>query len=166
MEADAPSRQELVDEIERLRDQSQEHEDRLLRVLADFDNQRKRAAREQEDARKYALQEFVRELLPVRDNLERALDAESAKDGSEGEALFTGIRQTLRLWSDVFAGAGIEEIDPLGQPFDPDFHEALSIRPTSEAEPDTVVEVVQKGYLLNGRLIRPARVIVAAAGDV
>jgi len=159
------SREELAREIEQLRAQGREQEERLLRALADLDNHRKRAAREREEGRKYALQSFVRELLPVKDSLERALDANSVEAGGESEAVREGIRLTLRLWGDVLAASGVEEIDPLGQPFDPAFHEALSLRPAPEATPDTVVEVVQKGYLLNGRLIRPARVIVAGAEE-
>jgi molecular chaperone GrpE len=164
MNEETSSRDELAREVQELRARAEEQQGQLLRALADLDNHRKRAAREREEARKYALQGFVVSLLPVKDGLERALGVEPADRGGEAEALREGIRLTLRLWNDVFARAGVEEVDPLGQPFAPDFHEALSVRAVPGATPNTVLEVVHKGYLLNGRLIRPAQVIVARAG--
>ena len=152
-------------ELEDLRAIAAEYKDKLLRARAELDNQRKRAARENEDARKYALQSFVRELLPVKDSLEQGLETVTTDAGDEAKALRQGIELTLRLWSGVLASSGVEEIDPLGQPFNPDLHEALTIRHSPGAAPNTVLEVAQKGYLLNGRLVRAARVIVAASGD-
>jgi len=161
MGEESPSLDELVREIEQLRVEAREHEDQLLRARADLENQRKRGARQSEEARKFAIQIFVRELLPVKDSLERGLEAASDGAGDRTEALKSGIRLTLRLWSDALASSGVEELDPVGQLFDPEFHEALSIQSIPGVPHNTVLEVAQKGYLLNGRLIRPARVVVA-----
>jgi len=165
MTEESPSPQELVQEIEQLRIEAKEQEDRLLRARAELENQRKRGARQNEEACKFALQDFVRQLLPVKDSLEQGLDSTSEDIGERAEILRQGIQLTLRLWGDVLAKAGVEEINPVGQTFDPEFHEALSIQPASGVPPDTVLEVAQKGYLLNGRLIRPARVVVAGGEE-
>jgi len=161
MNEETSTRDELLDEIEPLRARVKELEGQLLRALADFDNFRKRVERQRQEGLSYALQNFLVELLPVKDSLERALDAAADDTGRESEALKAGIRLTLRMWSDVLARSRVEEIDPLGKPFDPDFHEAVSIRQVRKPAPNTVLEVVRRGYLLNGRLIRPAQVIVA-----
>ena len=110
-------------ELKDLRAIAAEYKDQLLRARAELDNQRKRAARENEDARKYALQSFVRELLPVKDSLEQGLETVTADAGEEAKALRQGIELTLRLWSGVLASSGVEEIDPLGEAFNPDLHE-------------------------------------------
>jgi len=163
IDGDPPSEVEsLRRQLEELRAQAKEQEDRFLRARAELENQRKRGARENEDARKYALQSFVQELLPVKDSLEKGLEAVSTDAGEEAKALRQGIQLTLRLWGEALGRAGVEEIDPLGQPFNPDLHEALSIRRSPSTASNTVLEVAQKGYLLNGRLVRAARVIVAA----
>lgn len=152
-------------ELEELRAKEADFEDRLLRVRAELENLRKRSARDVEDARKYALQGFVHELLPVKDSLEKGLEAAATDATEEADGLRQGIGLTLKLWREVLAREGVEEIDPSGQPFNPDFHEALSIGHSVDVPPNTVLEVIQKGYLLNGRLVRPARVIVAGGGD-
>ena len=165
MSEETASPEELVREVQELRAQAKEQEDRLLRARAELENQRKRGAREMDDARKFALQSFVHELLPVKDGLERGLEAVTADAEDEAKALREGIQLTLRQWDNVLANAGVEEIDPLGEPFDPNLHEALSIRHNPGVTSNTVVEVVQKGYLLNGRLVRAARVVVAGGGE-
>lgn len=152
-------------ELEDLRAKEAEYQDQLLRARAEVENQRKRSAREAEKARKFALQSFVRELLPVKDSLEQGLEAAATEAGGESENLRQGIELTLKLWQEVLTREGVEEVDPLGQAFDPDLHEALTTRHSLNVPSNTVLEVMQKGYLLNGRLIRPARVIVAADGD-
>ena len=152
-------------ELEDLRTKAAQYKDQLLRARAELENQRKRGARENEEARKYALQSFVHELLPVKDSLEKGLEAASTDAGSEAESLRHGIQLTLKLWGEALVRAGVEEIDPSGQPFDPDLHEALSMRRSPGVPVNTVLEVAQKGYLLNGRLVRPARVIVAGGGE-
>ena len=118
-----------------------------------------------DDARKFALHSFVHQLLPIKDSLERGLEAATAEARDEAKALRAGIELTLREWDNVLVNAGVEEIDPLGEPFDPNLHEALSIRHDPGVTSNTVVEVAQKGYLLNQRLIRAARVIVAGGGE-
>ena len=132
-----------------------------MRGRADLENQRKRLLRESEEARKFALQNFIQELLPVKDSLEQGLEAAQTDVGQEAESLRQGIQLTLKLWQDVLVREGVEEIDPLGQTFNPELHEALSIQDSPDVPPNTIVEVVQKGYILNGRLVRAARVIVS-----
>lgn len=138
---------------------AQENWDRYLRAVAEAENVRKRAARDVEHARKYALENFSRELLDVADSLEMGLEAAASADV---ESLVEGKRATLKLLRTKLEQFGISVIDPLGEPFDPEQHEAMSMQPSAEAEPGSVLTVVQKGYELNGRLLRPARVIVAA----
>ena len=111
-----------------------------------------------EKARKFALEKFVKELLPVVDSLEKALDAMS--EGAS-EAHREGVSMTLKLQLDVLGKFGVEAVDPSGEPFDPQYHEAVTTAPSAELEPNTVMEVIQKGYLLNGRLVRPAMVVVS-----
>ena len=138
---------------------AEENWDRYLRTSAELENVRKRAARDVENAHKYALERFGKELLAVRDTLEMGL---AAADGASIESLIEGKQATLKLLTTVLQQFGIEEVDPLGEPFDPELHEAISMQPSGDAEPGSVMSVVQKGYTLNGRLLRPAMVIVAA----
>jgi len=155
--------QELESELSKARDEARENRDAFLRARAELENLRKRTAREVEDARKFALREFVEALLPVKDNLEKGLVAATAGNAhASARALVEGTAMTLRLFSEVLAANGVTEIDPRGAPFDPERHEAVDVRPHRDARPNTVVEVYQKGYVLNGRLIRPARVAVSA----
>ena len=142
---------------------AEEYRDALLRARAELENLRKQTTRKIEDAHRYALQEFVRELLPVKDGLEAGLA--SAAGRTDTVALREGIELTLKNWGDLLAAIGVEEIDSLGQPFDPERHQAISLRAATPGEQaKAVVEVAQKGYLLNGRLIRPAMVVVADRG--
>ena len=131
-----------------------------LRAVAELENTRKRAARDVENAHRFAIERFAAELLSVKDSLEMGLNAASdAKD--QAGALLEGTEMTLKQLSQVFEKFGITELDPRGEKFDPEQHEAMATQPSAEAEPDTVLTVVQKGYLLNGRVLRPARVLVA-----
>jgi molecular chaperone GrpE len=148
------------DELEALRRKSEEHWNNYLRAVAELDNLRKRNAREIENARKYGAERLAQALLPVRDSIEAAL---ASADKVDIATLLEGDRATLRLLDQALDGAGIREIDPHGDVFDPTKHEAMTLQPTAEAAPDTIVMVVQKGYELNDRLLRPARVIVASA---
>ncbi len=136
-----------------------ENWDRYLRTAAELENVRKRAARDVEHAHKFALERFGKELLAVRDTLEMGL---AAVEGASIESLIEGKAATLKLLTTVLQQFGIEEVDPVGEPFDPELHEAISMQPSDSVEPGSVVTVVQKGYTLNGRLLRPAMVIVAA----
>lgn len=135
-----------------------------LRARAELDNVRRRAERDMENMRRYALEKFVAELLAVRDSMEMGVEA--AADGKGNlEALRDGVELTYRQFMGVLEKFGVREINPVGEPFDPDWHEAVSAQPSEDAEPDTVVAVMQKGYAINDRLVRPARVIVAKAPD-
>ncbi len=139
-----------------------EGRDALLRLAAELDNVRKRSARENEQARLYGIERFVASILPVVDSLDLGLAAAGQADAG---TLAAGQQATLRLLQKALADAGITELDPLGEPFDPQWHEAMVMQPSTQAAPDTVLQVAQKGYQLNGRLLRPARVIVARAAD-
>ena len=135
-----------------------ESRDMYMRALAELDNVRKRATRDVEQAHKYAVDRFANDLIGVKDSLELGLVA-----GADGETLKAGTEATLKLLSKAFEKAGLNEVDPLGQQFNPELHEAMAMQPSAEHVPDSIVQVVQKVYQLNGRLLRPARVIVARA---
>ena len=134
----------------------------LLRAAAEMDNVRKRAGREIDAARQYGVERFANELLPVADSLALGLESAAAADAG---ALREGQEATLRLLLKAFERAGLTPVDPAGQAFDPERHEAMAMRPSAEHPPHTVLQVVQRGWLLNGRLLRPARVIVSAAAE-
>jgi molecular chaperone GrpE len=133
-----------------------ESRDLYMRALAEIDNVRKRAARDVEQAHKYALDRFANDLIGVKDSLELGLIAAASP-----ETLKAGTEATLKLLTKAFEKAGLSEIEPLGEPFNPELHEAMAMQPSAEHVPDSILQVVQKGYQLNGRLLRPARVIVA-----
>lgn len=135
--------------------------DQHLRAVAELENQRKRMAREVQKAREFGIERFAAELLAVVDSLEMGL---AAGEQASAEALLEGSRATLRQLQATLKRFGVEEVNPQGQRFDPALHEAMSMQAAPEAEPGTVLEVIQKGYTLNGRLLRPARVVVAAEG--
>ena len=140
-------------------------EDSALRAKAEAENVRRRAGRDVDNARKFALEPFVRQLLPAIDSFERAVDAASGGVDAESNAavanMAEGMQLSLKLLADVMAGQGIEIVDPVGAPFDPSLHEAMSMIENAEVEDRTVLEVFEKGYTLNGRLMRAARVIVS-----
>jgi molecular chaperone GrpE len=159
-QAAAPSREELVLALEDARGRADQHWDALLRIRAEMDNLRKRAERDVENAHKYALDRFVAELLPVKDSLEMGLSAASG-EAVDPVKLREGLELTLKMLSNVFDKFSVEEVNPAGSRFDPERHQAMSTQADTGAEPGTVVMVVQKGYLLNQRLVRPAMVIVA-----
>jgi molecular chaperone GrpE len=160
MESAPPSPEPLGSELDALRREVDEHRDRHLRAVAELDNLRKRSAREVDAARKFGAERLAAAILPVRDSLEAGIVA-AEKAGHP--ALVDGQRATLRLLDEAFNACGIREIDPAGQPFDPNKHEALSLMPAADVAPNTVLEVVQKGYELNERLLRAAKVLVAKA---
>ncbi len=147
-------------ELETLRREVDEHRDKHQRAVAELDNCRKRSAREVDAARKFGAERLAQAVLPVRDSLQAGL---AAAEKAGHTALADGQRATLRLLDEAFGACGIREIDPAGQPFDPNKHEALSLVPSADVAPDTVLEVVQKGYELNDRLLRAAKVLVAKA---
>ena len=137
---------------------SEENWDRYLRAAAELDNVRKRASRDIENARKFALENFSRELLNVVDTLEMAIDSKE----SDLDALLSGNKATLQLMQNIMEQFDISVIDPHGEPFNAEFHEAMSMQPSDKVEPGSIMTVFQKGYLLNDRLLRPARVVVAS----
>ncbi len=142
---------ELQREVDKLREA-------LLRTRADMDNMQKRAEREMDKARRYRHEAIMRDLLPVIDGLEQGLE-----NASEGDSAREGLELTRKLLLKALRDHGLEELDPKGERFDPQWHEAISMQPDEDAEPDTVMVVVQKGYRLDDRLLRAARVIVASA---
>lgn len=158
--AQEPTAETLLAEAET---RAEVHRADFLRAIAELENFRKRSAREIDAARQYGVERFASELLPVADTLTLALESAASADVA---TLVEGQRATLRLLQKAFEQAGITEFDPAGQPFDPALHEAMAMRPSAEHPPHTVLQVVQKGWQLNGRLLRPARVIVSAAPDV
>jgi molecular chaperone GrpE len=149
----------LGGELAEARKLAEEHWEMVLRTRADLDNLRKRSQRELENARKYALERFMSELLPVRDSLEAGLGASG--DEVDGAQVREGLELTLKMFDAATARFGLAEVDPQGAPFDPECHQAMSVQEDPDAASGTVVLVVQKGYLLNDRLVRPAMVIVA-----
>jgi len=143
-------------------ERAKSHWEQYLRALAELDNVRKRATRDIEAANRYGLEKFAAELLPVKDTLELAVHNASRADAT---SLREGQEATLQLLNRALERLGVTPINPQGQPFDPARHEAMMARESKEAPANSVLEVVQPGYELNGRLLRPARVIVARAPD-
>jgi molecular chaperone GrpE len=153
-----PDAAQASDELMQLRGEAVAARDQVLRAAAELDNIRKRAARDVEQAHRFALEKFAQELLPVRDSLELA----GANAGTaDAASLVAGQDATLKLLAKAFERFSIIGLEPHGEPFDPQRHEAIAMRESASAEPQSVLEVVQRGYELNGRLLRPARVIVA-----
>ncbi len=162
IEQHAPTAEELSAELEAARAKADEHWDQLLRARAELENLRRRQAAELEKAHKYALDGFVRDLLQVRDSLEMGLSAAQDQEADIAK-LREGTDLTLKLLGDVMARFGVEPVDPQDQPFNPEFHQAMSVQPRADLAPNTVTAVLQKGYTLNGRLVRPALVMVSKA---
>jgi molecular chaperone GrpE len=163
-EADAPSGATpaggALEALAAAQGKAQENWNSYMRAVAEMENYRKRAEREIDQARKYAIERFAQELLPVADAQEAGIRAGSANPG----ALLEGAEATLRELNRAFEKAGIKVIDPAtGQPFDPNWHEAMVAQESAEVPPNSVLSVIQKGYSLNGRLLRPARVVVSKA---
>ena len=136
-----------------------ENWEKYLRISAELENVRKRASRDIENAHKFALERFCSELLAVKDSLEMGL---AVADKADAESLLAGKVATLKLLTTIMERFGVAELNPEGEPFDPQEHEAMSMQPSSDVEPGSVLTVLQKGYALNDRLLRPARVLVAS----
>jgi molecular chaperone GrpE len=141
-------------------ERAKNHWEQYLRAVADLENVRKRAQRDIEQASRFGLEKFAQELIPVKDSLDLGVENAARSDAA---ALAEGQATTQRLLVKAFEKLGIVELDPVGQPFDANQHEAMAMQPSPTAEPDSVLAVIQRGYVLNGRLLRPARVIVAKA---
>lgn len=155
-DVEAPEGDAALAEMKALAD---ENWDKYVRAAAELENVRKRASRDVENAHKFALERLCSELLAVRDSLEMGL---AAADKADAQSLLEGKKATLKLLTTTMERFGVVELDPQGEPFDPQEHEAMTMQPSADVEPGSVLSVFQKGYALNGRLLRPARVVVAA----
>jgi molecular chaperone GrpE len=145
--------------LDELKARADENYDQYLRAAAELENVRKRAVRDVENAHKYALERFCTELLAVRDSLEMGL---AAADKADAQSLLEGKKATLKLLATTMERFGVVELNPEGEPFDPQEHEAMTMQASTDVEAGSVLTVIQKGYALNGRLLRPARVVVAS----
>jgi molecular chaperone GrpE len=150
--------------LEDARAKADEHHDQLMRAHAELENLKRRHARDLENAHKFALDKFVAELLGVWDSLELGYAA-ARDEAADVQKLREGTELTLKMLSDAMGKFGVEQLDPVDQPFNPEFHQAMSMQARSDVPPNTVVAVVQKGYLLNGRLVRPAMVMVSQQAE-
>ncbi len=159
LETDESDDQAEDSELETLKALAEDNLNKYLRAAAELENVRKRSARDVEHAHRFALERFSKQLLAVRDSFEMGL---ASSENASVESLLEGSAATLKLLGSTMQQFGIEVIEPEGEPFDPDFHEAISMQPSDAAEPGSVLTVAQKGYTLNGRLLRPAMVVVAA----
>lgn len=162
-EQESPAAGTPEQRLQRAEDAAAEFRDQVLRTAAELENVRRRAARDVESAHRFGVERFARELLAVVDSLE--MGREAARSAGEGGAVAEGMDATLRLLLAVLEKFGITPIEAAGVPFDPELHEAIMTQPSTEAAPDSVLEVIQPGYRIHDRLLRPARVIVARAAD-
>ncbi len=165
-EAEGAPADDAAAALEAAREEAARMKDTALRAQAEMENVRRRAARDVEAAHKFALEKFAADLLPVVDSLEKSVEAVAGHEGGDEAivAIKEGIQLSERMFMDTLGKFGVERIDPLGEPFDPERHEAMSMIDAPDAEPNSVVTVLQKGYALNGRLLRAAMVIVARGG--
>jgi molecular chaperone GrpE len=164
---EAPLEPELVideaeSDSEKLQRELADANEQVLRVQAEMQNVRRRTQRDVENAHKFALDKFVSALLPVVDNLERALSTIDGDDEGQ-KPVAEGLQLTLKSFVDALTNFKVEQVDPAGQPFDADLHQAVSLLPSADIEANTVIDVFQKGYTLHGRLVRPAMVTVSKA---
>ncbi len=160
--SDKPSYDELVLALQQSQAKAEESREQALRVQAELENTRRRAERDVQGAHKFALEKFVNELLPVKDSLEMG-GAAAKVENNDLAKVSEGIELTVKMMTDVMTKFGVAEVDPVGQPFDPELHQAMSMQDVPDAKPNTVITVFQKGYRLNERLVRPAMVVVAGA---
>ncbi len=158
-ESDDPI-EKLETELQAARLEAVEAREDMLRMQADMENLRKRLVREHEKSRMRTLERFMNDLLPVRDSLERGLEAAS-DPAATVEALTEGKQLIMKMLSKAMGDHGLKTIDPLGEPFDPEMHEAMTMLTSDQLDENTVIDVIEKGYLLHDRLIRPAKVVVS-----
>lgn len=151
-------------ELEAAKQTIADQKDSVVRAAADVENMRRRAAQDVEKAHKFALEKFANELLPVIDNLNRAIEF-SDRENETLKPVLEGVEMTLKSFEDAVAKFGVETVNPQGETFNPEFHQAMSIQPSNDVAPNTVLAVMQKGYSLNGRLLRPAMVMVSKAAE-
>ena len=164
-ESSEKSEEEItVGSLSELEVQLEEMRDQVLRHQAEVQNVKRRADQDVEKARKYALERFCNELLPIVDSLEMAI-LSASPDQEDSESILKGVKLTLKMFVDTLAKFNLEQIDPEGEPFDPKSHQAVSMVENNEVEPNTVLSVMQRGYVLSGRLIRPAMVVVSKGSE-
>lgn len=156
------SPEQLQKQLKQAEKKAEENWDKVLRVQAEIENLKRRTQKDLENAHKYGLEKFAKELLAVIDSLELGIQA-STSDSPEVVTLRKGSELTIKQFESVFAKFNIKSIDPSGQIFNPELHQAMTVQPSADTEPNTVIDVFQKGYILNGRLIRPAMVVVSKA---
>ncbi|MGZ8216430.1 nucleotide exchange factor GrpE [Methylomagnum sp.] len=154
--------EQLAEELAAANRKAEENWDKFVRVQAEMENLKRRAEKDLTNAHKFALEKFSRELLSVVDSLELGLQA-AAGESAEVEKLREGMTLTHKQLLTVLEKFNVRGIDPVGEKFNPDFHQAMAMQPAPDAEPNTVIKVFQKGYLLNDRLLRPAMVVIAQA---
>lgn len=159
-EAAADEEESIDRQLEKAQHTIKDYWDQIMRLRAEIDNNRKRAERDIENAHKYATRGLLESLLPVIDSMEMG-QAAAAAENATLESIREGSALTMNMFVQVLEKHGLEQIDPLGEKFDPEKHQAISMAESADAEPNTVVEVMQKGFLLNDRLVRPAMVVVA-----
>ncbi len=159
MAAEAPSTDALMAEVEKLRGELAENRERMLRAVAESENVRRRAEQDAAQARKFAVERFVTELLPVRDSLERARTVD--REAPDIDAFLAGVDLTLKLMDSVLEKFSVSVVNPAGEKFNPEQHQAMTMIESDSVPANHVVEVVQKGFLLHDRLLRPALVVIA-----
>ncbi len=159
---EAPSIESLQARIEELTAELAQTKEQVLRAHADAQNARRRAEQDVEKAHKFGVERFVNDILPVADNLERAIDASKSETADVG-TLVEGVELTLKSLLDGLNRHKVEQVNPEGQPFDPQLHQAMTAQEHADVEPNTVLNVFQRGYTLHGRLVRPAMVVVSKA---
>ena len=152
-----------VDQLAQLEAEIEKYKDVALRAEAEMQNLRRRAERDVRNAHKFGAERLLQNLLPVLDSLEKAIETSEAAGQAEADPQLEGIKLCSKLFIDVLTKEGIEALDPQGEPFDPNLHEALSMIENPDLEPNSVMTVIQKGYRLNERLVRPAKVMVSKA---
>ena len=150
---------ELEQQIEELTDQLAQAKDQVLRTHAESQNIKRRAEQDVEKAHKFALDKFVGELIPVMDSLEKGMESAEQAEGNH-EGILEGMRLIQKQFLDAMNKFKVEQVNPVGEPFDPNFHQAISMVPNPDMESNTVMDVFQKGYTLHGRVVRPAMVVV------
>jgi len=162
LDTEAAGTEDLGARVQQLEEQLAAAQDQSLRAVADLQNVRRRAEQDVEKAHKFALEKFASDLLPVIDSLERGLELSSADDEAI-RPMREGIELTLKMFADTLKRYNLEAVDPHGEPFNAEHHQAMAMEESAEVEPNSVLKVFQKGYLLNGRLLRPAMVVVSKA---
>ena len=160
-EALVQAEDDLIEQLNTAKSKAEENWDLLLRTKAEMENLRRRTQKDLENAHKFSIEKFITELLPIMDSMEMGLTIEDAS----AENLREGTTMTINMVSQMFEKFNIKTIDPINEKFDPEFHQAMTAQPTDEVEPNTVMAVMQKGYLLNDRLVRPAMVLVSKAAE-